>query len=79
MKKMSWEEMKENFPNEWLLITDFELNQYGQVIEGVVERHSEKREEINYPPLVDKNTAFRYTGETTFSGLRSHAAHHYAI
>lgn len=39
-EKMTWEEMKKAFPDEWLLITAFELDKYGKVITGVVERHS---------------------------------------
>lgn len=78
-QRMTWKEMKEEFPNEWLLITEFELDPFGQVLRGTVERHSKKRDHINYPPLLDKDTAFRYTGESTFSGLRSYATHHHAV
>lgn len=37
--QMTWEEMKQAYPNEWLLITEFELNDFGQVEHGVVRRH----------------------------------------
>ncbi len=78
-QKMEWEEMKRAFPNEWLLITDFELNKYGQIITGVVERHSKNKDAAANPPIIDRDTAFRYTGESTFAGLRSHATHHHAF
>jgi len=77
--KITWEEMKKKFPDEWLVVTDFELDKYGKIIDGVVERHSKKKEQVANPPIIDKDTAFRYTGESTFAGLRSHAAHHHSF
>lgn len=75
--KITWEEMKKTYPNEWLLITDFELDETGQhVVAGVIERHSSEMEEVARLPAIDKPTAFRYTGESTFQGLRSHAQHY---
>ena len=65
--------MKAKFPNEWLLITDFDLNKSGHVIAGVVNRHSKKKDDVYRLPALDKPTAFRFTGESTFGGLRSHA------
>lgn len=75
-QKMTWEEMKKAFPDEWLLITDFEVDQYGGVAIGVVERHSKEKEEVYKLPAVNKDVAFEYTGESTFRGFRDHAKHH---
>lgn len=75
-QKMTWEEMKIAYPDEWLLITDYETNQYGQVKIGVVERHSKRKDDVANPPIIDRDTAFRYTGESSFAGLRSHVTHH---
>ena len=72
-KKMTWHEMKTNFPDEWLLITDFDLDQSGHLVAGVVERHSREKDEVYRLPALKKPTAFRYTGESTFSGLKDHA------
>jgi len=74
-QRMTWEEMKRNYPNEWLLITDYETNECGRVITGVVERHSTDKDEVYRLPAIDKNCAFKYTGESTFRGWRSHAEH----
>lgn len=71
--------MKKNYPNEWLLITDFDLDKYGEVVKGVVERHCKKKDDAASPPILDKDTAFLYTGESTFAGLRSHAEHHHTF
>lgn len=79
-QKMTWEEMKRAFPDEWLLITDFKLDKYGGVEIGRVERHSPKMNDfLTFPPLTQKDTAFVYTGESTFAGLRSHATHDHSL
>jgi hypothetical protein len=72
-KKMTWREMETNFPDEWLLITDFDLDKSGHLVTGVVERHSRNKQDVYQLPALNKSTAFRYTGESTFSGLRNHA------
>lgn len=74
--KMTWEEMKKAFPNEWLLITDYERDERGNIIFGIVERHSTEKDDIYQLPTVKKSAAFEYTGESTFRGFRSHAEHH---
>ncbi|MDO8494003.1 MAG: hypothetical protein Q7S68_01530 [Deltaproteobacteria bacterium] len=78
-QKMTWEEMKKAFPNEWLLITDFDTDDSGHLLSGVVEKHSKSKQEVYQKPALPKPTAFRYTGESTFIGLRSHAQHHHNI
>ncbi len=71
-EKMTWEAMKKAFPNEWLLITDFELDQSGHIVAGIVNRHSKNKEDVYRLPTLGKSTAFRFTGKSSFSGLRSH-------
>jgi len=75
VSKMTWKEMKENYPDEWLLIVDYNLDESGHLKSGIVERHSKSKEEIYKPLPLKKSAAFRYTGESTFSGLRSHGSH----
>ena len=73
-QKMTWEEMKKEYPDEWLLITDYVSDEYGGIAAGVVERHSKEKGEVYRLPAVDKNCAFRYTGEFKFpGGWRVHA------
>jgi len=74
---MTWQEMKAEFPNEWLLITDYEVDESGQILTGTVERHSRSKDEVYQIPVPDKSIAFEFTGESDFSGLRSHAQHHH--
>ncbi len=69
--RMTWNEMKEQFPDEWLLIVDYELDNSGHLIAGVVNRHSKDKDEVYGLPALNKSTAFRYTGESAFAGLRS--------
>jgi hypothetical protein len=54
------------------MISDYEWDEKGNLKAGIVERHSADKEDVYRKPSLDKPTAFRYTGESTFSGLRSH-------
>jgi len=72
---MTWEEMKFSYPDEWLLIVDYDLDETGHLIKGVVKRHSKSKIKVYDTRVHNKSAAFRYTGESTFSGLRSHADH----
>jgi hypothetical protein len=74
-RKMTWDEMKVNYPDEWLLIVDYDLDDSGHLVCGVVERHSKRKENVYTDPVINKSAAFRFTGESTFSGLRSHGIH----
>lgn len=70
--RKTWDEMRNAFPNEWLLITDIEKDRYGNFESGIIIQHSPDQDEIYKVPLLDKPTAIFYTGESSFSGLRSH-------
>jgi len=76
-KKITWEEMKKKYPDEWLLIVDFELDNSGHLKLGIVERHSKSKAEVFGSPSINRSLAFRFTGESTFSGLRSHACQYH--
>jgi hypothetical protein len=75
-QRMTWEEMKKVFPNEWIRVTDYELDDKGHLTSGIVLYHSSSKHEAYSRPLSGKSEAFWYTGESTFSGLRSHAELH---
>ena len=72
-EKITWDDMKKEFPDEWLLITDFDLDKSGHIIAGIVNRHSKDKDNVYGLPALNKPTAFRFTGESNFGGLRSHA------
>jgi len=75
-RRMTWEEMKKAFPDEWLMITDSEHDNLGRFVAGVVERHSKDDQEVFRLPIPKKNCAFKYTGECQFpGGWRAHAEH----
>jgi hypothetical protein len=77
-KILFWDEMKYIYPNQWLLITDFKLDQSGHLISGVVVRHSVDKDEVYHLPALNKPSAFKYTGESTFpGGWRAHAEHNH--
>lgn len=78
-KKMTWEEMQQQFPNEWLRIIDFDVDEAGHLLAGIVDRHSHDKDVVYRFPALHQPTAFRYTGESTFAGLRSHAETHHIV
>ena len=51
---LTWDEMRSIFLDEWLLITDFELDSSGHLIRGVVARHSVDKDEVYRLPALDK-------------------------
>lgn len=78
-QRMTWEEMKKVYPDEWLLITDYESDESGHLLAGEVERHSRHKDEVYAKPALSRPTAFRYTGESTFRGFRDHAERGYNV
>ena len=72
-QKMTWEEMKKAYPDEWIRVIDYEIDEKGRLKSGIVLYHSPSKHETYSQPLSGKSEAFWYTGESTFSGLRSHA------
>jgi len=77
-QKMTWDEMKKSYPDEWLLIVDCEHDQYGEVKSGVVVRHSQDDQEVFRLPALNQDCTFKYTGECQFpGGLRAHADHNH--
>ena len=75
----TWDEMKNKYPDEWLLITDFSLDDSGHIVAGIVNRHSKKKNEVYRTPALDKATAFRFTGSSSFAGLSSQSSFRQAI
>ncbi len=79
MQKMTWKEMQRTYPNEWLMIVDYETDSSGRLVSGVIERHSKSKNIVYSPPAPPKSIALRYTGESTFCGLRSLAERDHTI
>ncbi|MFA4874308.1 MAG: hypothetical protein WC956_05165 [bacterium] len=75
-RRMTWDEMKKAYPDEWIRVTDYEIDEKGHLKSGVILYHSSSKHETYSRPLSGKSEAFWYTGESTFSGLRSHAETH---
>ncbi len=60
--------MKKRYPNEWLLITEYDSDESGHLLSGIVARHSPEKEEVFRLPSLDQSSAFKYTGKSTFPG-----------
>jgi hypothetical protein len=72
-QRLSWQEMKQRYPDEWLLIVDYETDDADRLVAGVVKFHSKDMRQVAQAPVQSDRIAFRYTGESTFRGLRSYA------
>ena len=62
---MKWEEIRERYAGQWVLIEYRELDEQLNVVEGEVVAHSPDKEEI-YKRLLQtrgKNIAIEYAGE----------------
>ncbi len=65
-QRMTWEEMKNAYPDEWLLIVDCESDDHDRIVSGIVERHSMDDTEVFRLPTLDKDCTFKYPA-TEFS------------
>jgi len=68
-EKLTWNEMKNRYPDEWLLIIEIDLDETGHLKSGIVKCHSKSKKDIYDEPVQTKSIAFRYIGESNFSGL----------
>ncbi len=58
--------MRKNYPDEWLLIVDFTVDNSGHIVSGIAERHSKEKDDVYRLPALNRSAAFRYTGESDF-------------
>lgn len=64
MKKESIETIKQTYENEWVLLTDYEIDEYNEPLLGVVVAHSKEREEIYDKQMeIKKDLLIFYTGK----------------
>ncbi|OGQ21739.1 MAG: hypothetical protein A3I05_09435 [Deltaproteobacteria bacterium RIFCSPLOWO2_02_FULL_44_10] len=71
-KKMTWKEIEKKYPDEWVLVVDYDFTEFGEVKDGIVVTHSTNKEEIYSYPIEADKVGIWYTGESPFRGLRSH-------
>lgn len=65
MPRMTYEEIKQTYPNEWVLLENFEKDQNFEIRSGFVIAHSTHRDEIDAARKTRKGAfAIRYTGKT---------------
>ncbi len=73
-RTINLERNEKKYPDEWLLIVDYEEDKRGQVLSGIVSRHSKEDSEVFCLPAVDnKDCAFKYTGKSNF--LKVYVSH----
>ena len=57
-ERLTWPEMKSRYPNEWLLIVDFQSDDLGRFLSGIVAHHSTDMEEIAIHASAIRNAFF---------------------
>jgi hypothetical protein len=62
--KLTWEQMKKMYPNQYLEIVDFETDKF--VASGVVLAHGKSISDFPPPPLDRSMIAIEYMGESTY-------------
>ncbi len=64
MQRMTYQEIEQTYPNEWVLIDEPDLDQARKVRSGVVIAHSPKRNEVDAVSLAHRgHLAISYTGK----------------
>ena len=66
-QKMTWEEIVQNYPNEWVALTHYEQRN-PSAVDGIVIAHEADRKKFHEHvgqllPKCDGGVALRYTGE----------------
>ena len=78
-KKETWEEMKEIYPDQWLIISDFQTNDVGIIIDGIVRSAGPDKSSLTPPKDGSRNFALRYTGTPSFSSGFRHFANNHSV
>jgi hypothetical protein len=64
MKKRDIETIKKIYANEWVLLADYEVDEFNEPLSGVVIAHSQDRDEIyNRQMEIKRDLLILYTGE----------------
>jgi len=75
-QKMTWETIKKKYPNEWVLVVDYEFTDTGEIKRGILVTHSQDKDEVfSYPAVADK-VGLWYTGTGNYRGHRSNVHPH---
>lgn len=71
-EKLSWEDIKNQFPDEWVMLADYEWEEGIDPSEGKVIAHSKSRKEFGelMKKIKIEDAAIVYTGAISSQGLR---------
>lgn len=71
-ERLSWEEIKEKYPDEWILIEDIEEAENGVITAATVAFHSTDKDAVYDHPTDSKYFGIMFTGGGNYRGWRSH-------
>ena len=61
--------MKKQYPDQWLLIVDYETDEADRLVSGIVKFHAKDMQQVARTNAKSDRIAFRYTGQSTFKGV----------
>jgi hypothetical protein len=70
-EKLSWEEIKMRYPDEWVALVDYDWPDGGELVEGVVYAHSQNHGELIKMQKALPQAAVRWTGRKRGEMLRA--------
>lgn len=62
-EKLTWDEIKRRYPDEWVALVDYEWPEMRHVTEGVVYAHSPSRDELHKLQRGLTDAAILFTGK----------------
>ena len=65
-ERLTWKQMEERYPNQWLSITDYTTDDADRLESGIVECHSTDMRQVARAPAQSDGIAFRDAVESTF-------------
>lgn len=61
--KLTWNEIKERYPDEWVVLVDYSLDEDEDITAGVVLAHGRTKREIHQAMAEPDDAAVLYTGK----------------
>jgi hypothetical protein len=61
--KLTWDEIKGKYPDEWVVLVDYELDPDEEVTAGTVLAHSRNKADLKQALSRPDDAAFLYTGD----------------
>lgn len=71
MERLTWDEIKARYPDEWVALVEYEWPDPGELVGGVVHAHSPSHAELIRMAKGLRQAAIRWTGKKRGTLLRA--------